>query len=305
MKLKAFAKINLSLHVFNKRSDGYHDLESVMQSVSLYDLITLTPIASGIEVSCNNPEVPLGRDNIVYKAAEEFRKQIVDSRKQKAGIRIEIDKRIPMAAGLAGGSADAAAVLYGMNEMKNASHRESVISSARGGKLKIKNEGLATIGAKVGSDVPFCLTGGTCLVKGRGEIVEKQKDGPKAMFVLVTPNIKVATKWAYDEFDKMKNASHRVLDISSARSEKLKIKNEGNNYLEKVVVKKYPEILRLKERLLSLGCLRAQMSGSGPSVFGQIADQNKAEEMVNKLRLDYPQSFVVETIGKGIEIVEP
>ncbi|MBU1027286.1 MAG: 4-(cytidine 5'-diphospho)-2-C-methyl-D-erythritol kinase, partial [Candidatus Margulisbacteria bacterium] len=170
MKLKAYAKINLSLRVFDKRQDGYHDLESVMQSVSLCDYITLTLKDSGIEVVCNDPKVPLGKDNIAYRAAEAFLKAV--SSKQKApqqssgqavsGCRIHIEKNIPMAAGLAGGSADAAVVLWGLNA-----------------EFRMPNDELMKVASGVGSDVPFCLTGGTCLVKGRGEIVEKQEPWPK------------------------------------------------------------------------------------------------------------------------------
>ncbi len=271
MKLRANAKINLSLRVFNKRQDGFHDLESIMQSVSLSDYITLTLIDSGIEVTCNDPKVPQGKDNIVYKAAEMF--MGTGNWKLGKGIRVDIDKNIPMAAGLAGGSADAAAVLFGMNQF--------LVPSSR---LPIHK--LQKIGVQVGSDVPFCLTGGTCLVKGRGEIVEKQVPWPKTYFVLVCPDFHVSTKWAYEEFDR--------IHINAPAE----IKND----LEPVVVSRYDVIIEIKEKLLKLGCSETQMSGSGPSVFGIVKQKAQAEEILRDIKIDYPKSFMVETVNEGIEV---
>ncbi|MBN2057204.1 MAG: 4-(cytidine 5'-diphospho)-2-C-methyl-D-erythritol kinase [Candidatus Saganbacteria bacterium] len=274
MKLKAFAKLNLSLRVFARRPDGYHDLESVMQSVSLYDVITLEPIDSGIAVACDDPNVPTGKENLVYKAAELFRKSKIENRESKMGVRIHIEKHIPMAAGLAGGSADAAAVLYGLDQMQNAACR-------------IRNEGLLSLGAQIGSDVPFCLTGGTCLVQGRGEIVDKQEPWPRTYFILVCPDIHVSTKWAYDEFDR--------LHIEAPDG----IKND----LEPVVVEKHEEIADIKEKLVKLGCVEAQMSGSGPSVFGVCRHQSDARKILLEIKARYPRSFLIETVDKGIELV--
>lgn len=262
MKLRAFAKLNLSLRVFDQRADGFHNLESVMQSVSLSDYITLTPISSGIEVTCDNPSVPQGKGNLVYRAAELF---------NVPGIKIHIEKHIPMAAGLAGGSADAAAVLFGLNKMSE--------------KPKSEVE-LLDLGAKVGSDVPFCLTGGTCLVEGRGEIVNKQEPWPKTYYVLVCPNIHVSTKWVYDEFDNMH----------------LNVSEEIKNDLEPVVVSKYDIITEIKEKLIKLGCSESQMSGSGPSVFGIVRHKAEAEEIYNQIKLDYPRSYLVETVDRGVEV---
>ena len=160
-----------------------------MQSVSLHDVITLEPISSGIEVACDKADVPQGKQNIVYKAVERCLGQGKSSAVvQGKGVKIHIEKRIPIAAGLAGGSADAAAVLYGLNQMFEG---------------PMSDVDLLDLGAQVGSDVPFCLIGGTCLVEGRGEIVNKQEPWPKTFFVLVCPKIHVSTKWAYDEFDRL------------------------------------------------------------------------------------------------------
>ena len=284
MRLKAYAKINLSLRVFETRPDGFHRIESLMQSISLCDYVTLTPIASGIEVTCSDPNVPLGSKNIAYKAAEKFlQRQKIENRKWKIGVRIHIEKHIPMAAGLAGGSADAAAVLYGLNQLQTEDQR-------------LQTEDLLKIGAEVGSDVPFCLTGGTCLVEGRGEILTSQEPWQQTHFVLVCPEFQVATKWAYDVFDEMTN-------------DKLQMTNEGiANDLEPVVASKFEEVIDIKERLLKLGCISAQMSGSGSSVFGIIGHEDKAkaqaqaEDILDKIIADYPRSFVVQSKNTGIEI---
>ncbi|MDI6732133.1 MAG: 4-(cytidine 5'-diphospho)-2-C-methyl-D-erythritol kinase, partial [Candidatus Margulisbacteria bacterium] len=218
MKLKAFAKVNLSLRVFERRSDGYHSIESIMQSISLCDYITIEPISTGIEITCDDPAVPLGKENIVYKAVEVFFDQRLttnpalrdpethlnmtirnrdDRRPARPGWRIHIEKHIPIAAGLAGGSADAAAVLYGLRQMTNDK------SCLPAGRCQITNDELVQLSSQIGSDVPFCLMGGTCLVKGRGEIVTKLDPWPHTYFVLVNPGIEISTQWAYAEFDRL------------------------------------------------------------------------------------------------------
>jgi 4-diphosphocytidyl-2-C-methyl-D-erythritol kinase len=286
MRLKAYAKLNLSLRVFETRPDGFHRIESIMQSISLCDYVTLTPIASGIEVTCSDPSVPTGSENIAYKAAELFLKtQNTERGTRSTGIKIHIEKHIPMAAGLAGGSADAAAVLYGMNQLQTEDQR-------------LQTEDLLKIGAQIGSDVPFCLTGGTCLVEGRGEILTPQEAWPQTFFVLVYPEFQVSTKWAYETFDVMSNGQFPM-------------SNEGSsNDLEPVVASKFEEVIDIKERLLKLGCISAQMSGSGSSVFGIIGHEDKvkaqaqAEEILDKIIDDYPHSFVVETVDRGIEEIK-
>jgi len=282
LKLRAFAKLNLSLRVFNKRPDGFHDLESLMQSISLCDQITLTPIDSGIEVTCDDPNVPAGKDNLAYRAAEKFLSPVTGRQAPVKGIKIHIEKRIPMAAGLAGGSADAAAVLYGLNQITNPS-----TSLGTSDELRMTNEGLLSLGAQIGSDVPFCLTGGTCLVQGRGEIVDQQEPWPHTYYILVTPDIRVSTKWVYEEFDR--------LHLNTPDG----IKND----LEPVVVENHPELTEIKEKLLKLGCTETQMSGSGPTVFGIMKHGPDAEKIFREIRLDYPRSFLVETVNEGVKVI--
>ncbi|NQT30089.1 MAG: 4-(cytidine 5'-diphospho)-2-C-methyl-D-erythritol kinase [Candidatus Saganbacteria bacterium] len=279
MKLEAFAKINLSLRVLPLRADGFHSIESVMQSVSLCDYVTVELCSFGIHVTCDDPNVPQGKDNLVYRAVEVFQNTDFVPRsssdglspRERTGVRIHIEKHIPIAAGLAGGSADAAAVLYGLAELASPDTRPSFLE-------------LLKLGAEVGSDVPFCLTGGTCLVEGRGEIVDKQEPWPKTYFVLVCPEFSVSTKWAYEEFDK----------IHLTVSERIK------NDLEPAVVSKYEEVTDIKEKLLKLGCSETQMSGSGPSVFGVVRHKLEAEEIFSQIKEDYPRSFLVETVDKGV-----
>lgn len=278
MKIKAYAKINLSLRVFEKRPDGYHSIESVMQSVSLHDLVTLSRIPSGIELTCDDQNIPSDKRNLAYKAAELF----MGVRDEVRGVRVDIRKRIPLAAGLAGGSADAAAVLFGLNQL-----------SAAGSRLS--DADLIGLGSRIGSDVPFCLTGGTCLVKGRGEVVERQDPWPKTYFILVCPDIQVSSKWAYEEFDNMH------LNISGEIYPHAKYFGVGiKNDLEPVVVSRHEVVAEIKERLLGFGCSEAQMSGSGPSVFGMVRQRAEAQDIFEKARDLYPRSFLVETVEQGL-----
>ena len=274
MRLRAYAKLNLSLRVFKKRPDGFHNIESVMQSISLSDLITLSLIPSAIEVTCDDPRVPKGKENIAYRAANVFLSRVSSHELPVRGCKIHIEKKIPMAAGLAGGSTDAAAVLYGLNQMMTRDTR-------------LETGDLLRLGAQVGADVPFCLTGGTCLVKGKGEIVEKQEPWPKSYFILVCPDVHVSTKWAYEEFDRMH----------------LNVPQDIKNDLEAVLVSKYEVITEIKEKLLCLGCSEAQMSGSGPSVFGVVRHRADAEGIFDKVKEKYPRSFLVETVDNGLELL--
>lgn len=270
LKLKAYAKINLSLKILGLRPDGYHELESVMQSVTLFDTLTLTPIDSGIEVVTTNLQLPTNNKNLAYKAAEVFEGSVGNRGKMRdGGIKIYIEKNIPLGAGLAGGSADAAAVLVGLNNIYG---------------KKLSQEELMVLGARIGSDVPFCVMGGNCTVKGRGERVLRNVLSVTRNYLLVIPDVEVSTKWAYNEFDRI---THYPLPITDSK-----------NDLESVVIKKYPVIQKVKERMLGLGCTFAQMSGSGSSVFGFPASQAMANDMAK----EYSRSFYVETAPCGVAV---
>lgn len=259
LKLRAYAKINLSLKVSGKRSDGYHDIDSVMQSISLHDEVELKPASSGITVHCT----PHIEGNIAEKAA----KTLLDGIKLVKGVEISIKKNIPVSSGLAGGSADAAAVLIGLNILFN---------------LNLHMTKLIEVGANIGSDVPFCLTGGTARCKGKGEKVEKLNPSTGPAFLIVTPNILVPTKDIYDEFDR----------VGAGR---------GGNDLEKAAVSRFPRIAAVKETLNHATGAAWKMSGSGPAMFLELMDLSDAEKYMGtiaELRLNF---HVVKRMDRGVD----
>ena len=240
-----------------------------MQSVSLHDVITLEPIPSGIQLATNNLKLPVNNKNLAYKAAEVFLNSEHRTRNtEHRGVKIYIEKNIPIASGLAGGSADAAAVLYGLNQLTNPESR-------------FTNHDLQELGSQIGSDVPFCLLGGNCTVRGRGEVVTRNPIHISRLYVLVIPDVEVSTKWAYEAFD-------------------LSAKVPTNNDLEPVVIARFPVIGEVKRKLIELGCSSAQMSGSGSSVFGQVKDQAAGERIAAALKREYPHSFAVSTVDRGV-----
>ena len=282
MKLKAYAKINLSLKIIGKRPDGYHEIESVMQSISLCDRISLETLAAGIQLTClpagtatSNSQLPTDNKNLAYKAAQ----AILDKTGQKTGVKIKLEKNIPLASGLAGGSADAAAVLIGLNKMLGD---------------RLSKEELLEIGASIGSDVPFCLVGGNAVVKGKGDILERRtlnleprtSNLEQKYYVLVTPPVGVSSKWAYEEWDR--KTPNSQLPTS-------------NNDLESIVIGKYPVVGEVKNKLLQLGCAFVQMSGSGSSVFGVVEDPEKGKRIALALKREYPNCFLVEKVDRGVE----
>lgn len=272
IRLKAYAKINLALQVLGKRLDGYHEIDSIMQSVSLFDSIELSKIDPGINLMTSDATLPTGQKNIAYKAAELFFNETgIDPL-----INISITKMIPIAAGLAGGSADAAAVLVGLNQLY---------------KTKMSIGDLQVLASRIGSDISFCLVGGTCKCRGRGELVEPITNFQLPMsnyFVLVKPDFPVSTKWVYENY---KGEKQNPLDSISLV-----------NDLEKVVLPKYPEVANIKNKLVHLGCLKAQMSGSGPTVFGLAPDEKTARKIYDQMKNNYEQTFLVEPVKQGIEI---
>ncbi|MCX5750294.1 MAG: 4-(cytidine 5'-diphospho)-2-C-methyl-D-erythritol kinase [Candidatus Saganbacteria bacterium] len=253
LKTKAYAKINLSLKILGTRPDGYHNIDSIFQSISLYDEISITLLDTpGIEIVCSHPDVPCGERNIVYKAIKAL--PVV-----KTGVRIEIKKQIPVGAGLGGGSSNAAAVLLGLNQLWE---------------LGLSILELQKIGAKVGADVPFCLVGGTARVTGIGDIIEKIDPILQGHIVIVKPDFAVSTAWAYENYDKSKHGKFY-------------------NDLEPVVVAKYPQIAQIKQQLTDLGASRAMMSGSGSAVFGVFDREVKAQKALKSFKSAYSDLFLV------------
>lgn len=277
LTLKAHAKINLTLKILGLRPDGFHDIESTMQAISLCDIVTIKELPSGIEVSCDDPSVPLGKANLVYKAAELFLKKF----KINKGVEISIEKNIPVAAGLAGGSADAAAVLFGLNELWKT------------------NAELWKLASEVGADVAFSLSGGTSRCTGKGEYVEKVDPIPRTWMVLVKPDVKILSEWSYQTYD---------LEVGYAeereKAEVQKLYDLGLfNDLEKVAIKHHPDVLEIKKWLIQEGSVAALMSGSGPTVVGFAADQKTARTIFDKARLKYNSVYFAVTVPHGVEVL--
>ena len=279
ISMKARAKINLSLDVTSQRSDGYHDIKTIMQTINLHDNIIIDVIDNGIELECNSMSVPHDCKNIAYKAAELF----ISEFNIKSGVRIKIDKNIPVAAGLAGGSSDAAAVLIGMNKLFNCG---------------IDVFKLISIGKLLGADIPYCIKGGTVLAKGIGDILKELKEIPVTYVVLVVPKVLVSTKWVYQNIDINKINIRPDMDLL------LSAISEGNitllaenmvNVLETVTIEKFEIINTIKQKLKEFGALGSLMSGSGPSVFGLFKDKNFALEAYRKIKCNDWYSFVTET----------
>ncbi len=265
--VKAYAKINLILDVLKKRPDGYHEVVMIMQAISLHDLITIKP-GSGITVWANHPLVPLDERNLAYKAAE----LVLDRYPQITGVEINIEKNIPIEAGLAGGSTDGAAVILGMNRLF---------------KLKMDIEEMFELGGLLGSDVPFCISGVTALAKGRGEIIEKVPTSPRLWVVLVKPSFGVKTAQVYNNLNLNEVMEHPDIDDyleALAKKDVSYLITNTQNVLEHSTFKLYPQVRNLKETLVAMGAEKALMSGSGPTVFALFKCQNEAQEFADKLR---------------------
>lgn len=266
INLLSFAKINLCLYVLGKREDGFHEISSVIQTIDLADKLELMKIPFGIEIECKNPEVPGGKDNLVYLAANTF----FENCKIDGGVKIKMDKKIPVASGLGGGSSNAACVLKGLNQLYE---------------TNLSNQKLSQWGAKVGSDVPFFFSKGQALVKGRGEIVQNVDIFDKYWLVLVKPKIRISTAWAYSvlKIGLTTKLSEVNLNIYKEKSSFFGAISSWENHLELVVFEKYPIIKNIKQALINLGAVKASMSGSGPTVYGLFDAESKAEEVKAKI----------------------
>ena len=262
---RAYAKINLSLDVLGTLDNGYHEVKMVMQTVSLYDLVTVTKASEGIEVSTNLPFLPTDKNNLAYKAAVEF----FNYTGIKPCVHINISKRIPVGAGLAGGSSNASAVLKALNKL-----------FATG--LSLKK--LCELGVKIGADVPYCILGGTRLAEGIGEKLSPLPKIPSCHILLVKPSFSISTKAVYDKIDSVKDYRHPDTDalIDGIHEKNIdKIAASMGNVLEEVSLANYPILSTLKNELRELGAIGSQMSGSGPTVFGifkAAEDAKKAKE---------------------------
>jgi len=273
---KAFAKINLSLDVLGKLDNGYHEVQMVMQSVSVFDLVTVTKIKKGIELSTNLPYLPLDNNNLAYRAAEEFFKYTGITE----GVSIDISKRIPVGAGLAGGSSNASAVLKAMNKLF-------------GTGLSLKQ--LCSIGVNIGADVPYCILGGTRLAEGIGEKLSSLPKMPKCTIVLVKPAFSISTKSVYEKIDSCTDYSrpdtkNLIKGLKDANLETI-ISSMGN-VLEEVSITEHPILSTVKEELMNLGAVHAQMSGSGPTIFGIFKTYDEARNAKKALWGKYKTVYI-------------
>jgi len=276
---RAYAKINLSIDVLGKRDDGYHQLAMVMQSISLHDNVTVA-IDETLSIECSNAEVPSGPENLGFKAARLLQRETGST----PGARIRIKKNIPVAAGLAGGSSDAAAILLALNHLW---------------KLHLPISRLAYLGGQLGSDIPFCLLGGTCLATGRGERLTVLPPAPHFWLVLAKPEFEVPTARVYANYsaadvEKRPDTSSLVSAIETRNRDALVGAME--NVLESSTFKLYPRVKELKERMYNYGAEKVLMCGSGPAVFAVVRNREDGLALKARLKNDYPFVEIVETI---------
>ena len=288
IKLKAPGKINWTLNVTGRRPDGYHEVEMLMQSISLWDELILTECREGIEVAGNARIMPLDESNLAAKAA----RLIMDRFGVKGGVRIEINKNIPVSAGLAGGSADAAAVLAGLNALWQ---------------LGLSDEELAGLGAALGADIPFCIFGGTALARGSGDRLTSLPALEDIPLVLVKPSFGVSTASVYQAL-KLDEIGFRpdweVVYQLLAAGEFYLLSSYMGNVLEQVTAKLYPQINEIKEALDNAGAAVSMMTGSGSAVFGVFESARQARKAAEKLKLHYPHVFFASSYGRGVESVQ-
>ncbi len=281
LTVKAFAKINLSLDVLGTLPNGYHEVKMVMQTVSLYDLVELKKTSAGITLGCSLKFLPTGEDNLAYRAAAAFFEETGIA----GGVDIFLKKHIPVGAGLAGGSSNAAAVLKGLNTLYNAN-----LSTGK----------LCEIGTKLGADVPYCIIGGTRLAEGIGEKLSPLPKLPPCYIVLVKPSFSISTKWVYDNIDACPDIVHPPTDklIEALHSSDLQgVCSNMGNVLEDVSIAHYPILSEVKSDLLDLGAIGSQMSGSGPTVFGIFDNEEKALQAKDVLWKKYRTAYICRGVN--------
>ena len=263
LRLKSPAKVNLRLEILKKRKDGYHELRTVLQKISLHDTLSFyLKKEKGISITTGHPNLPVGKNNLVYKAAQ----SILKASDYQEGVHIEIKKQIPLGAGLGGGSSNAAATLKALNQLF---------------KLNLPQKELMKMGLEIGADVPFFILEGAAIGLGIGEQLKK-KELPSLWYVLIYPNFEVSTGWAYQNFvltnQQFRFNLHKFLKTPEGISHIL------FNHLEEVISRKYPQIAIMKQILVSVGTLGALMTGSGPTVFGLFKDEKSSMRAYEKIK---------------------
>lgn len=281
--LKSYGKINLGLDVLRRREDGYHEVRMIMQTVGLYDVLTMKKRKDDkIEMTCNLSFLPTDERNLIYKAV----KLIKDKYHIKDGVEINLSKRIPVAAGMAGGSSNCAAALKGMNQLFD---------------LGLSIDELCEIGVTLGADVPYCIWGGTALSEGIGEKLSRVDAMPDCYILIAKPGISVSTAFVYKNLDLLALSKHPDIDgmLECLKEKDLTgICNRLENVLETVTIKEYPIIEKVKKHLMDQGAKGALMSGSGPTIFAIFEDKKTADDAMESLRSieDIKQAYVVRPI---------
>ena len=269
MRLQAFAKINLGLDVLGKREDGYHEVRMIMQTIRMYDQLDMRKsVEPGIHLTTNKKYIPVDENNLVWRAA----KLMMDTCGIIEGVSIHLHKVIPVAAGMAGGSSDAAATLVGMNRLFHCG---------------LSKEKLMELGVQIGADVPYCVLRGTALAEGIGEKLTVLPPMPDCWILIGKPGISVSTKYVYTILDLNTDTVHPDIDGMKKALEDgnlYGITERMGNVLQDVTIPAYPEVERIKEQMKTLGAVNAMMSGSGPTVFGIFDNEEKAQEACQKLR---------------------
>ena len=273
IQLKALAKINLGLDVLRRREDGYHEVKMIMQTIGLHDDLEIRKTkTSGIQVKTNLYYLPTNENNLVYKAA----KLLMDEFQIRDGVSIQLKKRIPVAAGMAGGSSDGAAVLWGINQMYG---------------LGLSMQALMERGVRLGADVPYCIQRGTALAEGIGEKLSVLPPMPKCTILIAKPGISVSTKFVYENLhaNDLKPEQHPDVDsmIEAMRQKDLGLLcSRMGNVLETVTIPNYPVIAEIKEHMMACGAAGAMMSGSGPTVFGIFHSPVQAKAAMKDLKVN-------------------
>lgn len=269
MRLQAFAKINLGLDVLGKREDGYHEVRMIMQTIRMYDQLDIRKsVEPGIHLTTNKKYIPVDENNLVWRAA----KLMMDTCGIIEGVSIHLHKVIPVAAGMAGGSSDAAATLVGMNRLFHCG---------------LSKEKLMELGVQIGADVPYCVLRGTALAEGIGEKLTVLPPMPDCWILIGKPGISVSTKYVYTTLDLNTDTVHPDIDGMKKALEDgnlYGITERMGNVLQDVTIPAYPEVERIKEQMKALGAVNAMMSGSGPTVFGIFDNEEKAQKACQKLR---------------------
>lgn len=269
MRLRALAKINLGLDILGKREDGYHEVRMIMQTIQMYDVLKMKKVKKpGISLSVNYPYIPSDERNLVYKAA----KLLMDEFQVKEGVDICLEKFIPVAAGMAGGSSDAAAAMVGINRLF---------------KLGLSERELMDRAVNIGADVPYCIMRGTALAEGIGEKLTRIAQIPDCFVLIGKPGISVSTKMAYESLQLDKISSHPDIDgmiRDIENGDLLTMTEKMGNVFEPGIIEKYPVIGEIKDLMEDNGALKAMMSGSGPTVFGIFDDREKMEAAAAVLR---------------------